>query len=212
MLRSAPLLILLLLLPAVAGAQLFPALTDTDTFSGFGFGVNTTRGWQFSVSDPLQVEQLGFWDSGLDGLAVAHPVGIWLDDATLLTSATVPAGTAATLDGTFRWVTTSPVVLQPGNTYVIGAFWPISSGDTRLRGGENPIFDPRVSLTGGRSSTSNFTDLAFPSLSGALELNANFKAIPAPSPPVPAIHPIVLYTVVTGLLIGTALTALRKRD
>ncbi len=178
---STTVAVCILALPTAVAAQLLPAFTETATTGTLGFGVDTTRGWEFTVSEKLQVEQLGFWDSALDGLNVAHPVGIWLDDGTLLTSATVLAGTAAPLDGKFRWVGTAPVILWPGNTYVIGAYWPASTGDLRLQSGQNPIFDPRVSLAGGRLA--NATGLVFPFFSGPLELNANFKASAVPNQP-----------------------------
>jgi hypothetical protein len=172
----------LLLLPTLAAAQSFAAFTQDDTASNSGWSVNTTRGWTFTVSTPLVVEELGFWDSDLNGLAAAHDVGIWIADGTLLTSATVPAGTTAPLEGTFRFVPATSVMLSPGTTYVIGAYWPAFT-DTRLQSGENVVFDSRVTLGEGRAI--NTLGLAFPALSSAVELNANFKASPAQnSPPV----------------------------
>lgn len=200
---------LFLLLPGVATAQLFPAFTETATTSNLGFSVNTTRGWEFTVSETLQVEELGFWDSSLDGLDVPHPVAIWLADMTLLTSATVPAGTAAPLDGTFRWVATTPVTLRPGNTYIIAAYWPANSSDLRT-GGQSITFDSRVDLTNGRLA--NFTGIIFPDFTGTPVLNANFKAVAVTEPAVPSIHPIALYTLVPGLLIGVGLAMMRRQD
>jgi len=159
----------------------FPAFVQTDTFSNLGWGVNTTRGWRFTVNEEIQVEELGFWDSGLDGLSQPHPVGIWRDaDQALLTTATVPDSTAAPLEGTFRWVSTEPVTLTPGNTYVIGAYWLSGSPDTRLGLGENTVFDSRVTVTGGRGI--NTTGLSFPPPAVNIELNANFRAVVAPIP------------------------------
>jgi len=159
----------------------FPAFVQTDTYSNLGWGVNTTRGWRFTVNEEIQVEELGFWDSGLDGLSQPHPVGIWRDaDQALLTAATVPDGTAAPLEGTFRWVATQPVTLTPGNNYVIGAYWVSESPDMSLGLGENTVFDSRVTLTGGRGI--NTTGLSFPPQTVNVELNANFKAVPAPAP------------------------------
>jgi hypothetical protein len=179
-----------------------PAFTQTQTLNNLGFGVNTTRGWAFTVSARIVVEQLGFWDeAGTAGLAEAHPIGVWSNDGTLLTSATVPAGTAAPLEGTFRWIATSPVVLQPGTTYVIGAYWTAGSLDFRLQGGTNVVFDPRVTLTDGRSV--NTTGLTFPSFAGApIELNANFKATTAPEiPALPRLGAIALVSLLLGVIV-----------
>ncbi len=86
-LAAASAALFLVLAPAAAAAQSFAAFTQDGTFNNFGFGVDTTRGWEFSVTEPIQVEELGFWDSDLDGLNTAHPIGIWASDMTLLTSA-----------------------------------------------------------------------------------------------------------------------------
>ena len=188
-----------------ARAQVFTAFTQTQSTNNIGWGVNTTRGWTFTVSTPLVVEELAFWDSDLNGLAQPHPVGVWTNAGLLLTSATVPAGTTAPLDGTFRWVATPAVTLQPGTTYVIGAYWEAASPDTRLGGGTSVAFDPRVTLLGGRGI--NTVGLAFPSLDVALELNANFKARPAPT--IPALPRAALFTL-AALLLGACLLALRR--
>jgi hypothetical protein len=76
-------------------------------------------GWQFSVSSPITVTGLAYWDEDGDGLGEAHNVGIFdSGTGTLLVSATVPSGTVALLMGGFRVVPIS-YELIPG-TYVIG--------------------------------------------------------------------------------------------
>lgn len=76
-------------------------------------------GWQFSVSTPITIDGLSYFDAGNDGLTDSHRVGIF-DNGTsaLLVSATIPSGTGATLVGGFRTVAVS-FTLNPG-TYVIG--------------------------------------------------------------------------------------------
>lgn len=176
------LLLFLASLPLQASAQLFPAFTQSDTFSNTGWGVNTTRGWSFTVSSRLLVEQLGFWDSGGNGLGSAHPVGLWRGDGTLLASVTVPAGLTAPLEGTFRWVAlASQVALVPGETYVVGAYWVAGDPDTTLGGGEDVELDARVAFVDGRATVQS--GLAYPWQSSGLDLSANFKARPALAPP-----------------------------
>jgi hypothetical protein len=133
--RSLLLLLLavlpLMLAPGLGSAQTFPAFTQTDTYSNVGWGVSATRGWSFTVGSGIVVQQLGFWDSAKDGLATPHAVGLWRGDGTLLSSAQVPAGTAATLDGTFRWACISYPLIKPGLmlvSLIIGLFsWPYIS-------------------------------------------------------------------------------------
>jgi hypothetical protein len=97
------------------------ALDFVDSNLPLGLSQNTqTVGWEFSVSTPVEVTQLGIFDAEQDGLAAAHAVGIWDLAGNLLAQANVPAGVGATLDGQFRLVPVSPVNLAVGN-YVIGA-------------------------------------------------------------------------------------------
>jgi hypothetical protein len=95
-----------------------------------------TRGWQFlpwaGLTNDILITQLGVFDAGGDGLVNAHEVGLWrqIDNLTgvLLTSVTVPAGTAAPLNGGYRWVPISPVAIPPDiTTYVVAAQY--SAGD-----------------------------------------------------------------------------------
>jgi hypothetical protein len=70
-----------------------------------------------------QVNYLGYYDQGGDGLANSHLVTLWDNSTqTAIASATVPAGTAAPLIDGYRWVSlASTVQLNYGSYYVIGA-------------------------------------------------------------------------------------------
>jgi hypothetical protein len=70
-----------------------------------------------------QVNMLGYYDSGGDGLANSHVVTLWDNNTqTIIASATVPAGTSAPLIDGYRWVSlASTVQLNYGSYYVIGA-------------------------------------------------------------------------------------------
>jgi hypothetical protein len=112
------------LIPQTAQAQ-----TMALDFNGGGPAgtlIARTHGWSFSLAMPIQVTQLGILDFNGDGLAQSHPIGLWNTAGALLTSATVPAGTAALAvpsasgAGSFRFVDISPLLLTPGN-YVLGA-------------------------------------------------------------------------------------------
>lgn len=104
--------------PSRTSASVVAAVSMT----GFGtvYGQNNfTDGWRFSTSVPISVVSLGFWDEGGNGLSTSHPVAIWSDAGTFLTSATVTP--SAVLDANnFRYVPITPFTLNPG-TYRIGA-------------------------------------------------------------------------------------------
>jgi hypothetical protein len=101
----------------------------------FTAGFDGTRGWEFTLSQAINVTALGFWDADGDGLANAHEVGIFDTSSALLISATVPSGTVAPLVGPdgFRYVTLlSPLLLDPG-TYRIGATFSDTDADQAAR-------------------------------------------------------------------------------
>jgi hypothetical protein len=94
-----------------------------------GFVVDTTYGYSFTALDDLIATDLGIYDLNLgtnvvgDGLREAHTVGLWKADGTLLSSTVVPAGTAGTLIGGFRYTSIAPVLLQSGATFVVGVHY-----------------------------------------------------------------------------------------
>ena len=102
-----------------ASAWAAPALTFTPGAFTAG-NANQSVGWQFDVLAATTVTGLGWFDDNADGLGLAHQVGIWDPSGTLLTSATVPAGTGAPFDGQFRTVAVAPITLVPGNGYIVG--------------------------------------------------------------------------------------------
>lgn len=111
-----------------------PAVAFTSTPGSFLDGNTRMLGWQFSVPQAVNVTALGWFDWGQDGLNRAHEVGIW-DSATqgLVASAVVAQGSAATLDGFFRWVDlAAPVTLQPGVSYRIAGLDIGAGGDPHV--------------------------------------------------------------------------------
>ena len=115
------------LLLAIIVQFVLVGLAQADTialsFSGGGTWTWTeaTIGWEFTVSQPINVTSLGVWQSG-DSLADEHQVGIWLSaGGSPLVSTTVTS--ANPLINGFRYRAISPFTLQPG-TYVIGCYMP----------------------------------------------------------------------------------------
>jgi len=117
------------------------------------YNYNSTLGWSFSVSIPVDVTALGYFDATGGGLHDAHPVGIFDVAGNLLTSATVPMGTAGSLQGGFRFVPDS-YVLQPGN-YEIGAYANATSLDPFLLSEHGSQTSPGVTLGSALSDEEN---------------------------------------------------------
>jgi hypothetical protein len=94
---------------------------------------STTLGFRFEVDTDLWVTHLGAYDSGGDGLNRAHQVGLWdIDDpSAMMANATVPAnGGPEGPDDHFIYTgLADPIMLTPGSTYAVGAFWHVNSGD-----------------------------------------------------------------------------------
>lgn len=82
-----------------------------------------TIGWAFRVDQQITINALGVYDFGADGLSNEYEVAIYSTTTEALVSpvATVPAGTAAALVDSFRWVTVNPFTLVAG-TYAVGAY------------------------------------------------------------------------------------------
>jgi hypothetical protein len=123
----------------ITGGSLF-------VFNNQGF----TVGYEFTVSQAITVENLGFYDAGSDGLATAHPVGIFNLCGTMLSSNTVAAGTSAPLTNGFRYVSITPIVLGPG-TYRVGAVVFNGGGnDAFLHGVATLGTDPTITFVRGK--------------------------------------------------------------
>jgi hypothetical protein len=93
---------------------------------GFGADTNAVYGWTFQLLQPVVVTGVGWYDQGQDGLMNPHEVGLWQGSyynyTGLVFSATVPAGTAAPLNGDWREIDFNvSLTLQPGYYALAGA-------------------------------------------------------------------------------------------
>lgn len=82
-----------------------------------------TLGWEFTAQSAINVTQLGLFDSDQDGLAESHDLGLWDSGGNLLASATIGAGTGATLLDKFRYVNVASVLLTAGQNYFVGGLY-----------------------------------------------------------------------------------------
>ena len=127
---SAPYLRLIPVLIIATLMAFCPTLTRADTIA-FSFidggthigAANTTAGYAFTLSSPVNVTELGVWDLGNDGLLESHLVTIWTSTGTQEAQGTVPSATGGTLTNGFRYVSIAPVLL-PAGSYTIGTFFP----------------------------------------------------------------------------------------
>ena len=143
-----------------------------------------TLGWKFTVNSSAVVESLGVYDSGQDGLATSAQVGLWLaTGGDPIVQATVPSGTAGTLDGHFRFAPIAPTLLTPGTEYIVGSY--LSGELATALFGSNGIVDPRVNVIDVRYSGNaafSFPGLTDPGTEGAAFLGGNFQLPPVPLP------------------------------
>jgi hypothetical protein len=124
--RFGMLVSLALAAPAAADSAVPVAAGAPDTIFP---NTSTTHGWQFSVNAPLEVTHLGLYDRLFDGFAIAHPIGLWDEEGTLLAEDVLGPGAGDTLIDNFRYVDITDnteggqgVILTPGQQYTIGFF------------------------------------------------------------------------------------------
>jgi hypothetical protein len=111
-------------------------LLDFTGGSANSFGGDATVGWEFTLSSPMMLNGLGFWDHGSDGLDHPHEVGIWNTAnpssplaTTIITSGSTPVASSSSA-GLWLFNSVSSLTLSPG-TYVVGAT--IVANDTDLQ-------------------------------------------------------------------------------
>lgn len=98
---------------SIAVTPVSPLNVVTDSNQNFTFG------WQFTVTSPVTVTELGYYDPAANGkLKTNHDVGIFSSGGSLLLSTTIAAGKYTTV-GDFAFVSVSSFTLADG-TYVIG--------------------------------------------------------------------------------------------
>lgn len=130
-------------------------------------------GWTFSVTSPVTVSALGFYDAGQNGLTTSHDVGIYDANCSLIASATVQPTDALT--GYFRYHNlTSPVVLSPGQTYRIAA---VTGGEPYLYNPTAVVLDPAVvfdKFTAWRGALQQTTTLQCPDFPSTTQFYGDF--------------------------------------
>jgi MYXO-CTERM domain-containing protein len=224
--RNVLLLALMFAFGAIcANAATTPAVETTDGVAFtwrniIGANQSATIGWSFMVGpQDLEIDALGIYDHGQNGLADAHPVGIWTIGGSLLKQTTVPSGTAGTLVGSYRYASISPLTLTAGHSYMIGMYMPtVIDRCGSDCGDESLVFGAETFASGITFLLSNQTraiigngSLAFPGLDAEIPqgfFGPNFLLATADADPVASPEPTSL--ALAGLGIG-ALLAIRRR-
>jgi hypothetical protein len=147
----------------------------------------------------VKVVELGFWDYLGNGFAYGVDVGLWSEDATLMASTSLSAGTQHPLVQGFRFnALAAPVILQPNTLYVLGGFRHIGDAySPNLREGTDFIPATGFDIIGERYPHPSVWDnplapegqmLTFPSFTydplnseAAIGPNLVFEPVPEPS-------------------------------
>ena len=132
-------LVAALLLGAFLPAQAQPEYLYSTNGATWGwrtddFAPSAGAKFQIGTNDVI-VTHLGYFDKDADGLANAHPVGIYGPPGAnnLLAEVLVPAATDAFYTNGFRWVQLAPpLVLKAGSNYIVCAQAP-SGGERMLK-------------------------------------------------------------------------------
>ena len=182
---GARLAVTMLLLAGLAMVSLQARATPINAisfnvFDTNGTSTNTTRGFQFDVTQPgVIATALSFWDENGDGLNDSHDVGLWDPSGVLIASATVGSGTSASLLGEFRFVDIADVALAVATGYVVGAVFAQGSDDLQAQQWTGLVSAPGISYVGGRFINNGSLTLTRPTSSfsglpgGSLLLGSN---------------------------------------
>ncbi len=146
--------------------------------------VTGTLGWVFTTNEPIIVTHLGVFDGGGDGLNESHAIGLWRVVDTELVTTTVPSGTAATLEDDYRYVPISGVILDAGQTFVIGAHFTGFQEEIR-HPTTSYATDPAITWVEGRNTGFAGGALTVPTIvnpaPGTFAMNFKFVPVPEPS-------------------------------
>ena len=159
-----------------------------------GAGGTTTNtgdwaaGWEFTVSQTIQVTDLGKFDFEADGI-VGTDVGLYDSTAggTMLTSASL-VGASFELSGVYRayYTAITPVTLTPGNTYTIVAVQDGPAETIFWGSGLATTYASGITYAGGVASSgaslpATFTSNAPNPGSGYFGGTFKFEAVPEPA-------------------------------
>jgi len=125
-------IVLVLLAGTIAHAANSPLILTPGTGDLFyGTDPSVTLGNLFKVgANSITITSLGLFDAGAPGLNQSHSVGLWTTSGALLARVDFSPGLNGFENNGFIYQNlASQVVLQPGTSYVLGAYYPTGSTD-----------------------------------------------------------------------------------
>lgn len=173
-------------------ATLATASTPLITSPGYGTlsfeAASYTVGDRFQVgSDPLAITALGMFDEGTPGLTQSHSVGLWTETGALLALVDFSPGLSDFSDHGFLYQSlASPITLQPGVRYILGADYPDGTVDRFYANDvlEAETWSSAVTFINGCYAPSG-SPFTFPALNvfglSYVGANAQFVVVPEPS-------------------------------
>ena len=137
--------VILVLGASGAWAQAITGFTGGSQYvSYYGSVAGDVVGFRFTVSSPLQVYDLGVWNAdSTGGLDTPHQVGIWDGSQALIASVTVDPATGTPI-GQWTYTAITPVNLNPGETYTIGALYVANGTDLYISAASSMTTAPEV--------------------------------------------------------------------
>ena len=125
-------IVLVLLAGSLAHADSAPLIITPGTGDLFyGTDPSVTLGNLFQVgAKSITITSLGLFDAGAPGLNQSHSVGLWTTSGTLLARVDFSSGLNGFENNGFIYQNlANQVILQPGVSYVLGAYYPTGSTD-----------------------------------------------------------------------------------
>jgi PEP-CTERM motif len=147
-------------------------------------GSDQLYGWKFNLASAVSIRALGAYDDDLDGMAVAHNIGIFrASDESLVASTTLGSGLGGFLDGAFRYQSLAGSVGLLAGDYVIVMTMPAGNDDLQLIGVSS--FATAAGVTYLDSAFDGGSALAYPKTFGAFApgmFGPNFQIEAVPEP------------------------------
>jgi len=140
--------VVILAMTPLAWGQAVTGFTGGSEFdSYYGSVAGDVVGFRFTVTESLYVTDLGVWNADTNaagaGLTIAHDVGIWDAQGVLIAQVLVDP-TTGTVVGDWMYESITPIFLDPGILYTIGAIYYTADGDNYVSSASSMTTIPEV--------------------------------------------------------------------